>query len=194
MASNALGRTRTERPSRTTCSLPSAIIRRTERRERCRISATSAAVRSDARGLRGVSRPDLDAAPSGGIPVTPAEPIVERHGGRANVLARSACRVRGQLMADPGRRRHGRKSAEAPRASYQENTLSSNSARSRLAPPLDLRRTLREANDVLGELRNWQRRTWIERFVARHVVVERFDRVEEPGLNYTQYAIGGVYQ
>lgn len=158
-AANASGLTRTNRPIRTMGSFPSAISRRTERRETCRIPAVSAAVSSDARRLRGVSRPDLDAAPSDDIAVTPARSIVGRHGGRADGRAQSECRARGALMSDPGRHRHRRDPAESPRATFQENTLSSNRARSRLAPPLDLRRTLREANDVLGELGNWQGRT-----------------------------------
>src|SRR5439155_2960930 len=74
------------------------------------------------------------------------------------------------------------------------NTLSLNCDRSRQAPPLDLRHTRGEANDVLGELRNWQGRAWVERLVARHIIVERSDRVEESGIDYTQHAVGGVRQ
>src|SRR6266699_466672 len=97
-------------------------------------------------------------------------------------------------MCDSGRHRHGREPVDTPPANLVENSLSSNCVYSRRAPPLDLRRTLRQANDVLGILRNWQGWTWVERLVARHVIVERLDRVEEPGLSYTQHAVGGVRQ
>src|SRR6266851_4829126 len=193
-ASNASGRIRTEWPRRTIGSLPSATIRRTERREMCRISATSAAVRSCARAMREGFRPDMNASPSGDILINPSRQILGRPGGRAAAPAQSACRVRGRLMCDSGRHRHGRESAEAPLANLVENSLSSNCVRSRRAPPFDLRRTRRQANDVLGILRNWQGWTWVERLVARHVIVERLDRVEEPGLSYTQHPIRGVRQ
>ncbi len=158
----------------------------------CRISATSTAVRSGARAVREGFAPDMNASPSGDIPINPAWQILGRHGGQAAAPAQSAYRERGRLMSDPGRHRHGRESAEAPWANLAENYLSSNAAHSQPAPPLDLRRKLRVANNVRGILRNWQGRTWIDRIVARHVIVERLNGVEEPGLNYTQHAVGGV--